>query len=107
MDIGMLWFDDDGKRSLNEKVMRAVTHYKTKYGVTPTVCFVNPGMLGKDAPEVAAGVQIRPARTVMQHHFWLGVGETAAREAGNHASRGNGARRNGGSKARSSKKERN
>ena len=84
MDIGMLWYDDDAKRPFGEKVARAVDYYKAKYGSVPTVCFVNPATL-KNAPETAAGVQIRSARNVMVDHFWLGVGET----------NGNGARSNG------------
>lgn len=94
MDIGMLWFDDDAKRSLNDKVARAVEHYKTKYGATPTVCFVNPSMLTAErAPEVAGGVQLRPARMVLVNHFWIGVGEAAQSETPH----GNGARKNGNS----------
>jgi hypothetical protein len=77
MDIGMLWYDDDHKRPLNEKVARAVDHYRTKYGVAPTVCFVNPVTL-RDGPEMAAGVHLRSARNVMIDHFWIGVAETAA-----------------------------
>ena len=77
MDIGMLWYDDT-KRDLDAKVARAVEHYKTKYGATPTVCFVNPSLLAaKDSPEMAAGLSLRPARTVLPHHFWIGVGEAA------------------------------
>jgi hypothetical protein len=76
MDIGMLWYDDDGKRSLSEKVARAVDFYKTKYGTLPTVCFINPATLkDKAAPESAGGVQLRSARNVLVDHFWLGVGE--------------------------------
>ena len=75
MDIGMLWYDDDSKRPFTEKVARAVDYYKAKYGSVPTVCFVNPATI-KDAPDSAAGVQIRSARNVMVDHFWLGVGET-------------------------------
>ena len=75
MDIGMLWYDDDNKRPFTDKVARAVDYYKAKYGSVPTVCFVNPASL-KDAPDTAAGVQIRSARNVMVDHFWLGVGET-------------------------------
>ena len=75
MDIGMLWYDDDSKRAFGDKVARAVDYYKAKYGSVPTVCFVNPAAL-KDAPDIAAGVQIRSARNVMVDHFWLGVGET-------------------------------
>jgi hypothetical protein len=75
MDIGMLWYDDDAKRNLDEKVARAVSHYRSKYGVTPTICFVNPKMLPPGLG-VAAGVQLRPASTVMIHHFWVGVVES-------------------------------
>ena len=84
MDIGMLWYDDDNKRPFAEKVARAVDYYKGKYGSVPTVCFVNPATL-KDAPDTAAGVQIRSARNVMVDHFWLGVGETNGRAAGRAA----------------------
>lgn len=92
MDIGMLWYDDDGKRPLGEKVSRAVNFYKTKYGVAPTVCFVNPATL-KDGPDSAGGVQLRSARNVLVDHFWIGVGETAVNGAGARAN-GNG-RKNG------------
>jgi hypothetical protein len=95
MDIGMLWYDDDTKRPLGEKVARAVDYYKTKYGSVPTVCFVNPVTLN-DAPDAAAGgspssllvagVHIRSARNVMVDHFWIGVGESN----GNGHGRGNG-----------------
>ncbi len=77
MDIGMLWYDDDNRRSLSEKVARAVDFYKTKYGSPPTVCFINPATLkDKAAPETAGGIQLRSARNVLVDHFWLGVGET-------------------------------
>jgi hypothetical protein len=84
MDIGMLWYDDDGKRPLGEKVTRAVDFYKTKYGVAPTVCFVNPATL-KDGPDTAGGVQLRSARNVLVDHFWIGVGEAAANGNGHGA----------------------
>ena len=67
MDIGMLWYDDDARRPIGEKVTRAVEHYKTKYGVVPTVCFVNPATL-KDGPDSAGGVQLRSARNVLVNH---------------------------------------
>jgi hypothetical protein len=74
MDIGMLWYDDDHKRPIGERVARAVEHYKSKYGVTPTVCFANPATL-EGAPDTAGGVQLRSARNVLVNHFWIGVGE--------------------------------
>jgi len=81
MDIGMLWYDDDTKRKLDEKVARAAQYYQTKYGVAPTVCYLHPSMLADptdDAPPrpaVAGSVQLRSARTVLLNHFWIGLGE--------------------------------
>jgi hypothetical protein len=75
MDIGMLWYDDDAKRRLDEKVARAVEFYRSKYGVQPTECYVHPGMLAEGQPATAAGVRLRPNRTVIKNHFWLGVGK--------------------------------
>src|SRR5258708_18930803 len=100
MDIGMLWYDDDSKRPFGEKVARAVDYYKAKYGSVPTVCFVNPASL-KNAPDTAAGVQIRSARNVMVDHFWLGVGETNGNGNGNGHARGHGAARSAAGPARS------
>ena len=81
MEVGMLWYDDT-KKELSEKVARAVEYYRSKYGVAPTLCFVNPSML-KQA-EMVGSVQVRPARTVLANHFWVGVGEApepASRQA--------------------------
>ncbi len=91
MDVGMLWFDDDPKRGLEEKIARAVAHYRDKYGQAPTLCFVNPATLNGSS-DVAAGVQVRAARSVLPNHFWVGVGDPAARvalgEKGNKGTKG-------------------
>ena len=76
MDIGMLWYDDDRQRTLDQKVARAVEYYASKYGSRPNLCHVNPGMLPAGAT-IAAGVRVMPARMVMANHFWLGVAEAA------------------------------
>jgi hypothetical protein len=73
MDVGILWHDDDVNRGLDEKVARAVAFVRTLYGLTPTVCFVNPGMLS-GGTEVVAGVQLRPDSAVTINHFWFGAG---------------------------------
>jgi hypothetical protein len=94
MDIGMLWYDDDGKRQLDEKVARAVEYYRAKYGVQPTECYVHPdtlakgasaGVLGENQAGTAAGVRLRPNRTVIKNHFWLGVGESGEGSQGRPA----------------------
>ena len=89
MNIGMLWFDNDPKAALAAKVERAAAYYRSKYGKTPTVCFVHPSMLpagesedpaGNPVPEpgfFAAGVEVRSNASVRPHHFWIGVNGVA------------------------------
>lgn len=80
MNIGMLWFDNDPKTELFSKVERAAAYYRNKYGRPPTVCFVHPSMLAIPANQVdgtsslkAGGLEIRPTRTVLPNHFWIGI----------------------------------
>ncbi len=78
MYIGMLWFDNDHKSGLNNRVERAAEYYRRKYGKTPNMCYVHPSMLppaGTDAEACfdANGVQVRPLSTVLPNHFWIGV----------------------------------
>jgi hypothetical protein len=84
MKTGLLWFDDDPRKELEEKVLRAAAHYERKYGQLPELCYVHPsafngngnGKRGKKSDVVKAGdVEIRPGRSVLPHHFWLGMAE--------------------------------
>lgn len=71
MDIGMLWRDDDKERSLEEKVKRAVTYYREKYGRMPNMCFVHMGMLPTELR--VDKVVVRPAKDILPQHFWIGI----------------------------------
>ena len=83
MNVGMLWFDNDSKASLEGKVERAATYYRKKYGKAPTLCFVHPSMLPEGLPasenEVQSrvittdGIEVRSNRSVLPNHFWIGV----------------------------------
>lgn len=93
MDFGLLWYDDSSNRSLADKVARAAAQYEHKFGQPPTVCFVNPAMLagngngngkghgngnghGKLTDDLLSGsVRIETLRTVLPHHFLVGVEE--------------------------------
>jgi hypothetical protein len=78
MEIGMLWFDDSSS-ALSDKVARALAHYESKYGRKATLCLVHPETLnGGDG--IVRGVELRSARSVMPHHYWIGVEEEAGRE---------------------------
>jgi hypothetical protein len=74
MDFGLLWYDDTATRTFADKVLRAAARYAEKFGQPPTVCFVNPATLNGNAVEVGA-VRIETARTVLPHHFLVGVEE--------------------------------
>lgn len=87
MKTGLLWFDDDPHRRLEEKVERAAMHYERKHGWSPTLCFVHPSALngngnGGKSVKKAGGVEIRPGHSVLPDHFWLGVAEDQAQVVG-------------------------
>jgi hypothetical protein len=89
MKTGLLWFDDDPNRKLEHKVLRAATHYERKYGQPPDLCFVHPSILDgnggrgkRSGVRKVGGVEIRPGRSVLLHHFWLGVAEEELQIAG-------------------------
>ena len=78
MKVGLLWFDDDPRKQLEEKVLRAATHYERKYGQPPNLCFVHPSTFngrGKKDRLRANGVEIRSGRSILPDHFWLGISD--------------------------------
>lgn len=90
MNVGMLWFDNNPKTKLEDKIERAAIYYREKYGNTPTVCFVHPSMINgeKAIPEngeasleiplqINRGLELRPNRSVLPNHFWIGVNGTS------------------------------
>lgn len=42
LQTGLLWFDDDAKRPLMDKIADAVARYNERVGGVPTVCQLNP-----------------------------------------------------------------
>jgi hypothetical protein len=80
MNTGMLWFDNDPKAELSVKVQRAAIYYRDKYGKTPNLCFVHPSMicLPAETPGTSlksAGVEIRPNRSILPNHLWIGFAQ--------------------------------
>jgi hypothetical protein len=74
MKIGMLWFDNDPKTALDDKVNRAAEYYQRKYGRKPQVCLVHPSMVTGPAPRVS-GIEIRSSVQVQRNHLWIGLTE--------------------------------
>jgi hypothetical protein len=72
MEIGMLWKDDDPRRTLEEKLAIAMEFYEGKYGERPTICVVHPHTL-PEGIEFVGSMRLLTAKTVQINHFWLGV----------------------------------
>lgn len=72
MKTGMLWLDADARRTLDEKVERAVEYYRQKYGATPDLCLVNSSAFTEEELSIGS-VKVQRTRTVLPHHFWVGL----------------------------------
>ena len=81
MDIGLLWFDNDPKVSIEEKIRRAAGHYRKKYGQPANLVFANSATLAEESSlsppfEVElddSALKVVAAGHVLPHHFWIGV----------------------------------
>lgn len=78
MNKGMLWFDNNPKTGLVEKVRAAEEYYQKKYGSEPTLCMVNPSMLDDKQTVENSKVAIRPYRPVLPGHLWIGLADAGA-----------------------------
>lgn len=72
MKIGWMWFDDDLKRTLEEKIKLAALRYYEKFSHVPNRCYVNAGQLDGQKIELD-GLKVVGKHNILPHHFWLGV----------------------------------
>jgi hypothetical protein len=81
MKTGLLWYDNDPKRGLEEKVGRAARRHREKYGRWPNTCFVHSQEMdahGEDATlafrlDSQKSVRVLTAPNILLHHYWLGI----------------------------------
>lgn len=76
----MLWFDNDPKTDLSEKIEAACAYYLNKYGEAPNQCVVNPVMLPDDEIK-SFGLKITASQTILPNHLWIGF-NTAIKQVG-------------------------
>lgn len=73
MREGLLWYDDDPRRTLAEKVERAARRYQHKFGVRPNRCYVHPSAFACEPQGLKVdGVTVAALYSVLRHHFWVG-----------------------------------
>lgn len=89
---GLLWFDDDARRPIQQKIAEAAQRYRERVGYEPTVCQLNPAQAsalekgaataakarrGKDAARAAAiavSLRLVPSDSIQPHCFLITIG---------------------------------
>lgn len=71
MNIGMLWYDGDHKKTLQERIESGVRYYVKKYGKMPEICLVNP----KDGIVQVPNIKVRSYVSIPAGHMWIGQEE--------------------------------
>ena len=71
MREGLLWYDDDPRRRLEDKVRDAAARYQQRFGIAPNVCYVNAQVL-ETAEVRVAGISLRRMAAVQPNYFWIG-----------------------------------
>jgi len=83
MNIGMLWFDNDAKTDLGQKIQRAAIYYAQRYGKQPDLCYVHPSMApelgrGRDSLSIdCGGIEVKTTKSVLPNHLWIGMSGNA------------------------------
>lgn len=77
VNLGWLWFDNDPKTSLEEKVGQASARFRQKFGCPPRMCYVSQKALAESQP-APGSVQVRAASNVLPGHFLFVVEEQPA-----------------------------
>jgi hypothetical protein len=81
--LGWLWFDNDPRTTLEEKVSRAAGRYAQKFGRKPRLCYVHQDAL--DQRQAFCGsLQLKSASNVQPGHFLFVVDEEAGSKLAPH-----------------------
>lgn len=75
MSTGLLWYDDDPKKSLERKIGDAVARYQERFGVLPNACYVH-GERAEARRQATVGerqLAVVPIRAIRAHHYWVGA----------------------------------
>jgi hypothetical protein len=72
MATGMIWFDNDPHKNINEKIQLAIQYYQRKFGSQPTICFLNPKFREK-LLETESKIEVDFNFGLSPDHIWLGM----------------------------------
>lgn len=80
MHIGMLWYDNEPKVTLQKRIERAVDYYRRKYHQEPNLCLIGRGFESEQlkAKLTCIGdLHIRVFDPVLPSHLWIGIEDGA------------------------------
>lgn len=80
MKEGLLWFDNNPKRNLADKVIRAADRYQQKFSRRPTTCYLNEADFDGQTDKVD-DIRLQTASNVLRHHLWIGIENETAKAA--------------------------
>ena len=67
---GIMWFENDVKKSLDFIVKELFEYNKAKYNKNGNVCYVNPKLL-PDGEIVINNIKVKPWKSILPNHYWL------------------------------------
>ena len=71
MRIGLLWFENNTKKALEQRVQEATERYREKFGKSPNTCYVHPQDLNGDGLSLG-GMRVVAASNILRNHLWVG-----------------------------------
>jgi hypothetical protein len=72
MTTGMIWFDNDPQKNINEKIRNAIKYYQNKFGSQPTICYINPKLQEKFL-ESEQEIEISFNNNLSPDYIWVGL----------------------------------
>lgn len=74
MNNGMMWFDDNKGRSLEQKIRMAANYFEIKYKLKPEIVMISSKEANQDeALPSIPGLEVQNKDIVLKHHFWVGL----------------------------------
>ncbi len=74
MTTGMLWYDHESSKSINEKIDIAANYFQEKFGIFPTLCYLNPSLNNENLKSTKI-IEIKFERGINPNQIWLGLKE--------------------------------
>lgn len=82
MKVGLLWYDDDRARDIEDVIEACAKRYYEKFGIRPDTCYVNPATLERERSPMKSDIQVKAAVNILPNHFWLGVAKPGIKRRG-------------------------